>query len=151
MSDSLTLLALPVTEANRQIAHELLRPNIDPSYIEVGEYIVREDGAVTVPIYSSVQAHQDPEWHYRGEAVVRYGRLDLNETFGHLHLRLRVGVRYTTDELVERLGSILQIHFETGEFVRETRDLTTMWERYLLRAAADSPRWSGEVPILVYR
>ncbi len=151
MSDSLTLLAQPVAEANRHIVHELLRPNINPTYIDVGEYIVREDGAVTVPVYSSSLAHQDPEWNYRGEVNVQYSRLDLGEALGHLGLRFRVGTRYNTDELVQRLGQILQIHFEPDEFIRETRDLTTMWDRYLLRAAADSPRWTGEVSILVHR
>ena len=151
MSDSLTLLALPHAEANRHIVEQVLRPDIDNNYLEIGEYLVREDGRVDLPLFNSALAYQDPEWIYRGEARVTYNRLDLQEAFGHLNLGFRVGANYTTDELVTRLGTILQIHFDHSEFRRETKTLTTPWDRYVLQAAADSPRWKGEVSIWVFR
>lgn len=151
MSDSLTLLAMPAEEANRQIVEQLLQPGIDINYLNIGEYLVREDGRVSLPLFNSDTAYEDPTWPYRGEAEVRYQRLDLQAAFGPLNLSFRVGPTYTTDQLVTQLGEILQIHFEEGEFFRESKTLTTLWDRYLLRAAADSPRWQGAVSILVYR
>lgn len=151
MSDSLALLALPVREANRQIVGGLLKPGYSLEYLDIGEYLVRDNGEVNLPIFSSQTALQDPTWIFRGEATVTYKRLDLQQALGHLGLNFRVGPTYTTDELVSRVGQALDIHFEPNEFIRETKSLTQLWDRYLLRAAADSPRWQGEVSVLVYR
>lgn len=151
MSDSLALLALSPREAEKELVKELIKPGVDINSLTVGQYLVKVDGDVILPVYSSDEAYTDPEWYFRGGADLTYKRLDLRESFGHLGLSFRVGERYTTDELLTQLGSILQIHFAPGEFFRDTMTLTQHWDRYRLRAAPDSPRWKGEVSILVYR
>lgn len=151
MSDSLTLLTLPPREAERVLVGELTKPHVDLDSLTIGQYLVLANGDVALPVYSSVAAFNNPEWYYRGEAEVTYKRLDLNATLGHLKLSFRVGATFTTDEIVTQLAAILQIHLVPSEFFRDTMTLAQRWGRYLLRAAPDSPRWKGEVSILVYR
>lgn len=151
MPTTLELLAIPHARAAKQILTEVLKPDINPDRLILGEERIDSGNRMILPVYVDGSAFIDPSWKYFGTADMTYKRLDLQESLGHLNLELSVGAMYTSRELTTRLGEILQIEFEDQDFIHETKVMTGLSEVYVLKADPASPRWMGQVSIRVYR
>lgn len=151
MTISLALLSRPHQEAAHTIVEELLKPGVDINNLVIGQSAIHDDGDGVLTVNVDSEAYNDPTWTYRGSVDLRYKRVDLNVAFGALKLRCYVGAEYTTQKVVDRLKQVFGLHFEPNEFVNETIPMTTLGRRVLLRAAADSLRWKGQVSVFVYR
>ncbi|QVD49362.1 hypothetical protein LUCX_292 [Xanthomonas phage vB_XciM_LucasX] len=150
MTGSLALLAIPHSEAANTIIADALKAGVNPDYLYPGTSSVQQNGKGLLPVYIDSDAYNDPSWPYRGSTQLTYNRVDLNEALGHLNLTLKVTRTFTSAQLVAKLASILQLYFEAGDYVAETRTLNTASAVYTLKAAADSPRWAGQLQIHVH-
>jgi hypothetical protein len=151
MSNSLTLLAQPYSVAARSIIQQALKPDVNIDFLEVGQSEIRSDGDVDMAVFVSGDAYDDPSWPYRGSVSLRHKRVDLHEAFGHLGLRFYAGAEYRSQDVVTFLGDVLQIHFDSTDFIHESFALTTASRTVTLRASANSLRWKGQVDIFIYR
>lgn len=151
MTISLALLAVPHTVAARTIVQQALLPGVDLDDLVIGVSEVRPDGDGDLPVYIDSDAYNDPEFTYRGSVTMRYKRLDLAETLGHLGLRVYVGPTYRSLTVIQRLAAVLQLQFDSADYINEEFPLTVSGRMVMLKAAPDSPRWKGEVPVFVYR
>jgi hypothetical protein len=151
VSISLALLAQPHSVAARSIVLEALKPEVDIDNLIVGQSTIRSDGDGNLPVFIHSDAYNDPEWPYSGSVTLQYQRVDLQEALGHLNLRFYVGAEYQTEDIVTRLSALLDLHFESADYVHETFPLITAGRIVTLYAALDSPRWKGQVDIFVYR
>lgn len=151
MTISLALLAQPHEVAVRTIVQQALLPGVDINDLVIGQSEVRNDGDGDLPVYIDSDAYNDPAFTYRGSVTMRYKRLDLEETLGHLNLRVHVGPTYRSQTVIARIAAVLQLHFSTADYINEEFPLTVTGRMVMLKAAPDSPRWKGEVPVYVYR
>ncbi len=151
MTISLSLLAQPHSAAVRSIVSQALKPGVDIDNLIIGQEEVRPDGDVNLPVYIDSDAYNDPTWLYRGSVIMRYKRLDLGETLGHIPLRVYVGPTYRSSTVVARIAQVLQLHFSPSDYINEEFPLTTSTRSVLLKASPDSKRYKGEVSVIAYR
>lgn len=152
MTSSLALLAQPHDVAVRTIISEALKEGLSIDDLLVGQYEVRSDGMVNQPVYIDSDAYDDPDWPYRGSVEMVHQRVDLQAALGHLGLKFRLpDEQFETSFVVGKIKSILQLHFDSTDYIHESHLVTTAFETVVLQATADSPRWKGQVDILVYR
>jgi hypothetical protein len=152
MTNSLALLAQPHDEAVRTIIQEALKPGVDVDDLHAGQYQVRPDGRMDLPVYIDSDAYDNQDWPYRGSVEMIYNRVDLHEALDHLGLKFRLpDANYTTTFVVEKLQSILQLHFDPADYIHESFEVLTATRMVTLRATEDSPRWKGQVDVFIYR
>lgn len=152
MTNSLALLAQPHDEAVRSIIQEALKSGVDVDDLHAGQYQVRPDGRIDLPIYIDSDAYDNPDWPYRGSVEMIYSRVDLQAALGHLNLRFRLpDANYTTKFVVDKLKAILQLDFADTDYIPESFQLTTASRMVTLRATEDSPRWMGQVDVFIHR
>lgn len=151
MSRSLSLLEQPHSIASRTIIQEAVKPNVNIDYLVAGHADVRSDGDVNQTVFIDTDAYNDPTWPYRGSVDLRYKRVDLQTALGHLGLRFYAGSTYRSEDLVTHLANVLNLSFESSDFIHESIPMSTTGRTVALLAANDSLRWKGQVNVFVYR
>lgn len=143
---------MPHSEAVRSIVEEALKPGVSAEDLIAGQYEVRGDGRINQPIYIDMDAYNNPDWPYRGSVEMIISRVDLQAALGHLGLTYRTPTpEYSAADIVAYIAPLLQLHFDPTDYINASQVLAGPPEAFTLRAAPDSPRWRGQVDVIVHR
>jgi len=151
MSTSLELLTLPNAQAQREMVGELVQPGVALTDLSISAPTRVDESTLLLTVHSSEAALARPDWQYRGDAEVTFERLNLGELLDGLDLWFQLPLPTDTQAVATKLGEILGLRFDEGDIVNEIVSGDQYVREVRLRCAAASQRWTGSVPIRIYR
>lgn len=151
MSDALALLALPHPKALQSLIQDVLVPGVSVSDLLFSPVSIKVDGQVSVGVYLSEQAHQNPANPYRGQVEFVYHRMDFATLFSGIDLSFTVPETLEVKKVVKKMSMIFKLDIQPEDYLNETLTLTQPSTVYVLRAHPLSPRYKGTVPLTLIR
>jgi hypothetical protein len=150
MTDTLTLLAMPDADAQRQMVQDALIPGVSVADLALGAHTAQGlDMKVRVYVPAATAARED--WPYQGEVDFLFHRMDLQEFFDGIELKFVMPFPTTASAIAAKLATIFNVRFDLDDHVEESIDPTNNIVDYYFRAAAESQRWVGRVKVRLYR
>ncbi len=150
MSSTLTLLTLPHPQALQQMVQDKLVAGVNVSDLVIDTPVALEGLEMQSTIFISDTAYQNPNWPYHGNVDFVYTRLDMGDAFAGIPLAFQMPASCTSQDLANKLGLALQIHFSAEDIFQEPLAITQSPQIVVLKAGPNSKRWQGQVSITVY-
>lgn len=150
MSSSLSLLAMPHSQAARVMVQEKLVPGVSVADLVIDTPKLQSGFQMGSKVYIAASAYNNPNWPYYGDVTFGYTALDMGDTFAGIPLAFIMPIQFTSHELAGKLADALQLQFDISDIVTETVVQTTRESTYVLRANPGSARWQGSVSIKIY-
>lgn len=150
MSNTLSLLTLPHTEALQQMVQDKLVVGVSVADLVIDTPVVLEGLEMQTTVYISAGAYSNPNWPYFGNVDFVYTRLDMGDAFAGIPLAFRMPAVCTSQDLANKLGQALVIYFSAEDIFQESLAITQSPQTVVLKAGPNSRRWRGQVSITVY-
>lgn len=152
MTQSLALLERPHAEVIRELVSDELVSGVEMEDVLLGVPTFGPDLGASLPLYINSDAYDKPNWPYFGSAAMTYTRVDLYDALGHLGLNFRLSTdSVTTNWIIQQLSDILLLHFDSEDIIHESIPVAPGTHTYVMRAAPNSPRWTGSVSVVLRR
>lgn len=151
-TDTLDLLSLTPQEAFKQFLASIAKSDLNVDQLAVlgisAGQGVQSSALVGIDLVPGAIA----AWKYGGVTPITFNRLDLADVFTGSGITLHFyppSWPCSTAWICNQIATIGQINFDPADFIQE--EITQeMGLSYFLKAAPDSERWVGQVPVILF-
>lgn len=150
MSDTLSLLALPNADAQKQMVQDALIPGVNVDDLALGSPQAALGTDLKVLVWVPPETYAEDGWLYYGEVDFTFHRLDLATFFQDIDLKFAIALPTTSAAVASLLQQAFGVRFDAGDFVQENIPDSETIVNYLFRASFLSQRWTGQRTIKLY-
>jgi hypothetical protein len=149
-NDTLALVAMTPQQAMELFLAQSVKDDVPTDQLYVFKVNPGPGSQTRLDVYIKLTPGDMENWNYGGSTTFTFNRIDLTDFFSGIDIQLSPTLPTDVATVCGLISSIGQIAFDPADFIQE--EITeVMALEYYLKAAPDSLRWIGQVPINLLR